>query len=52
MNAKMEFEKGEELVKCYEDGQTKSGSVLGRNFCSNCVGGSLLIARVGCLEVC
>lgn len=37
MNASMSFEKGEELVKEYRDGVTKSGNVLGRNFCSNCV---------------
>jgi len=36
-NASLEYERGEELIKCYEDGKTNSGNVIRRHFCQNCV---------------
>lgn len=37
MKAKVEYQKGEDLVKLYKDDNTKSGKVLERFFCGRCV---------------
>lgn len=37
MKAKVEYQKGEDLVKSYKDDNTKSGKVLERFFCGRCV---------------
>ncbi|KAL1588185.1 hypothetical protein WHR41_03013 [Cladosporium halotolerans] len=41
MKAKVEYQKGEDLVKSYKDDNTKSGKVLERFFCGRC-GSSLM----------
>ena len=35
--AEIQFKKGEDMVKRYADGDTDSGRVMYRHFCSNCV---------------
>lgn len=37
MKTKIEYQKGQDLVRSYKDGATKSGKVLERFFCSRCV---------------
>jgi hypothetical protein len=37
MKTKIEYQKGQDLVRSYKDGATKSGKVLERFFCSVCV---------------
>lgn len=37
LNADIKVEKGAEVLKAYRDENTKSGGVLVRYFCSNCV---------------
>ena len=37
LNSDLSFPSGEELVRKYADGDTKSGNVLARHFCSKCV---------------
>jgi hypothetical protein len=37
MKTKIEYQRGQELVRSYKDGATKSGKVLERFFCSRCV---------------
>jgi hypothetical protein len=36
VNAQITFEKGEELIRQYADGDTDSGNIMYRHFCSNC----------------
>jgi hypothetical protein len=37
VDADLVFEKGEDVVKRYADGDTNSGRVMYRHFCGNCV---------------
>lgn len=37
LNAEIDIVKGEDLVQLYADGDTKSGKILKRHFCGNCV---------------
>ena len=41
VEAELIFEKGEDVVKQYADGDTNSGNIIYRHFCSNCVSSSL-----------
>ncbi|KAK5173535.1 uncharacterized protein LTR77_002216 [Saxophila tyrrhenica] len=34
--AELQFKKGQDVVREYKDGNTKSGATVNRNFCSNC----------------
>ena len=37
MEAELEIRQGEDKIKEYADGNTKTGNVLRRHFCTNCV---------------
>lgn len=37
INAELKIKKGEDVLKQYADGDTDSGNVMFRHFCSNCV---------------
>ena len=46
VEAELQFPRGQHLVKEYADKDTKSGNVLYRHFCSNCVFTPFVVARV------
>jgi hypothetical protein len=37
VQSELTFLKGEDLIKMYADGDTDSGNIMYRHFCSNCV---------------
>lgn len=43
LKAKVEYEKGQDLVRSWPDRETKSGKALERFFCSRCVSGNYSI---------
>jgi hypothetical protein len=46
-DARIEFERGEEFVRQYADGDTASERVMLRHFCGNCVSVVVLAVRSG-----
>lgn len=48
MNATITYQKGKDRIKKYRDGNTKSGKVLERRFCGECVRLSSLVLLFPC----